>query len=619
MPTALGPIPSRNTSREPRGAWRVARSSLLVAMLVMLVAGLPPTARPPTAAAAAPASEGALFGAYVRPESGWSQSDVQSAVTGLEAKLGRTLGLDHHFYPWDSAFPSWKESWDAANGRTSMISWGAIEPWKVNNGSQDDWIRARADAVKSLGTQVYLRWYPAMDTSGMPLATIDAWRRIHGIFKNRGATNAAWVWCPTAEGFTAGSAQSYYPGDAFVDWTCANGYNWAPGRTGSTWTGFADIFSAFYAWAEPLGKPLMIGETGVQESWSGRKAAWVNDALGALKTQMPAVRAFVYFHANSSFDWRMDTSTSSMSALKAMAADPLFTGASAGGTLFGAYVQPESGWSQTDVKAAVNGLESAIGRKLDIDSHYYPWSTSFPTWRESWDNDNGRIPLVSWGPVSTSQVTSGAHDALIRARADGVAALGHPVLLRWFSEMDSSTLAPQAGTPSQFIAAWRRIHGIFKNRGAGNVRWVWCPTAWGFVTGDAQMFYPGDAYVDWICSDGFNWAPGKQGASWTRFEDIFRDFHTWGTSRGKPLMVGETGTEEDTIPGRKAEWITDARDTIKGSMPGIRAFVYFDSLTDARSGGTFDWRVDTSATSLSAFRSMGTDASFRPAHDPLVG
>jgi hypothetical protein len=97
--------------------------------------------------------------------------------------------------------------------------------------------------------------------------------------------------------------------------------------------------------------------------------------------------------------------------------------APASGTLFGTYVQPRTGWNREDVVAAVNKLESDLGRRLDVDQHYYPWHVPFPSWKEEWDVANGRIPLITWGSIRTTRINSGSQDALIRARADGVKAL----------------------------------------------------------------------------------------------------------------------------------------------------------------------------------------------------
>jgi len=288
------------------------------------------------------------------------------------------------------------------------------------------------------------------------------------------------------------------------------------------------------------------------------------------------------------------------------------------GALFGAYVQPDTGWARPDIESAVLGFEEAIGRTLDIDQHFYPWNsaTPFPTWRETWDREQGRSSLVTWGTVPTSEVNAGTHDAAITARADAVAAFGSPLLVRWFAEMDGTYNAGKTGSPAAYVAAWRRIHGIFAQRGTTNVAWVWCPTAWGFTTGDAQQYYPGDAYVDWVCADGYNWAPGRPDASWTSFRDVFASFYAWGSATGKPLMVGETGTEE-RAPGEKAQWITDMGAALKADYPRIKALVYFDALR-AEPDGTFDWRYDTSPSSAQATRTLAQDPYFLGLDDGSV-
>lgn len=603
-------------------AGRALLSCMLLAAILPAAFGHPAGATSRPTGPLSPSS-GALFGAHVAPETGWTQSEVQAAVGKLETDLGRKLSIDLHFMPWTSEFPGWQEPWDLSNGRTPLISWGSTYTSQINSGSQDAWITARANEAKTLGKKFFLRWFADMDANslaartGTPAQFIAAWRRVHDIFVARGATNAVWVWCPTAYGFSTGEAQTLYPGDAYVDWICADGYNWAPGQQGASWDSLTDIFTPFYTWASAKPKPLMIGETGVQERATGEKAQWMTAARAALKTSFPAVQAVVYVDAITSFDWHVDTSAASFSAFKAWAADPYFKPGAAG-TLLGAYVQPGGAGSQAETKTAVTQLETDMGRKLDIDAHYYRWDLAFPTWRESWDISNGRIPTITWASVSTSQINAGTHDPLIRARADGVKALGQPIFLRYFAEMDATANQDRAVSGSSFVSAWKRIFNIFEARGATNVIWVWCPTSYGFDVGRVGPFYPGDAFVDWVCADGFNWAPGKPNAAWASFKDVFADFYAWGTTHGKPMMVGETGTEERNA-SEKAQWITDARNVIKTTYPQIKALVYFDANSTDFSGDWFDWRLRTSTIAFNAWKQMGLDAHFRPMHTTILG
>jgi beta-mannanase len=233
-------------------------------------------------------------------------------------------------------------------------------------------------------------------------------------------------------------------------------------------------------------------------------------------------------------------------------------------------------------------LEELINRKIDVDHNYTAWNEPFPGWREQWDITNGRVPFVSWAKTSTAAINSGRYDGLIRQRAADVKAFGYPILLEWFWEMDGNRNRYIAGSPASYIAAWRRIHRIFDRAGVTNVSWVWCPNAWGFATGAAQKFYPGDDYVDWICANGYNWAPGRRGDEWRSFEWIFQPFYDWASGRGKPLMIGEFGVQERK-PGEKAQWLREAAGTLKTKFTDIKAVVYFNV------NKRYDWRLDTNS------------------------
>ncbi|MDQ6947743.1 MAG: hypothetical protein M3256_16110 [Actinomycetota bacterium] len=286
------------------------------------------------------------------------------------------------------------------------------------------------------------------------------------------------------------------------------------------------------------------------------------------------------------------------------------------GAYIGAFVAP-NGSGQGAEKSSVEAEERYLGRKLDIAHWFYPWSGVFPTWRESYDIANGRIPMISWGGTDTRSIVNGSQDGLIRARADGVRNLGRPVLMRWFWEMDGNTNASKANNPALFKAAWERIVSLFRSRGANNAAFVWCPNAWGVDTGRAQQWYPNPSTVDWICGDGYNWYPRKPGSQWISFEATFHDWYAWASTKGKPLMLGELGAQEDPgSPGRKAQWIRDMATVLQTRMPKVRAVVYFDHRTNSYSdpGIVYDWSLTSSSSAHATWRSVGLSRYFRPAH-----
>jgi hypothetical protein len=275
------------------------------------------------------------------------------------------------------------------------------------------------------------------------------------------------------------------------------------------------------------------------------------------------------------------------------------------GTLFGAHTRAATD-TPAGAKAAVEALEGHLGRTLDINHNFYPWEEEFPTEVERWDLENGRLPMISWNGkgVPSSEIAAGRHDPLIIDRAERVKELGKPVLIRWFWEMDGRKKAEWAQSPETYIAAWRHIFEIFEDRGATNVSWVWCPNASAFRDGEAQAFYPGDAYVDWVCADGYNWAPGRPGDDWRPFREIFDGFYAWASQQKKPIMVGEFGVQEGASPGEKAAWVADAQRSIKAEFPLIKAVVYFNADKD------YDWRMNTSDSAYEAFKQMANDPWF---------
>ena len=86
---------------------------------------------------------------------------------------------------------------------------------------------------------------------------------------------------------------------------------------------------------------------------------------------------------------------------------------------------------------------------------------------------------------------------------------------------------------------WNHVRAIFAEEGADNAKWVWTPTTWHFVTGNAPAFYPGDDVVDVIGADGYLWSP-CQGEVETAV-DVFGAFLDWADGRDKPVVFCRVG------------------------------------------------------------------------------
>jgi beta-mannanase len=269
----------------------------------------------------------------------------------------------------------------------------------------------------------------------------------------------------------------------------------------------------------------------------------------------------------------------------------------------GAWVQPSGGFGRAAQQRAVLDLERRIGRRLAIDHTYVPFGAQLG-WRPAWDVEMGRIPLLTIGNgASTTEIAQGRHDVYLRRLAEGVRALGKPVFVRYAHRMDDQANRGWVGSPEAYVAAWRHVRGIFAGL---PVSFVWAPTAAAFAGDAADRFYPGDDQVDWIAADGYNGPGCRAEGGWRELSELFGDFYVWGSSHGKPLMIGETGSVEDPAdPARKAAWFDTAARDLATEMPKVQALVYFDA------DKACDYRVASSARALEGFRRLALDPHFQ--------
>jgi beta-mannanase len=79
----------------------------------------------------------------------------------------------------------------------------------------------------------------------------------------------------------------YYPGDAYVDWTGVDGYNW--GTRNGGWQTFKHVFRNIYPLLAAKNKPILIGEMASAEA-GGDKAKWIDDIIPTLRTEYPLVK-----------------------------------------------------------------------------------------------------------------------------------------------------------------------------------------------------------------------------------------------------------------------------------------------------------------------------------------
>ena len=229
----------------------------------------------------------------------------------------------------------------------------------------------------------------------------------------------------------------------------------------------------------------------------------------------------------------------------------------------------------------------------------------------------GAMPMVTWTPQDPASGTNqpkyalraiiaGDHDAYIEQWAQDAAAWGKPFYLRFAHEMNGKWQPWSPGvngnTVAEYNAAWRHVHTIFVQQGATNVRWVWSPyISCGNCTAFGKV-YPGNAYVDWVALDGYNWG----GSSWLSMSQVYATSYDKVTvlAPTKPFMIAEISSAESG--GSKANWITSAYyRTITNRMPKTQAIIWFDSIKER------DWRINSSDASLAAYQKVAQEPSYQ--------
>jgi hypothetical protein len=251
------------------------------------------------------------------------------------------------------------------------------------------------------------------------------------------------------------------------------------------------------------------------------------------------------------------------------------------------------------------------GRNPAIVMWYQQWSEPL-TWSSQLPNTQamGAIPLISWDPtlngvgIPLNTIGSGKYDAYIRGSADAAKAWGLPIYIRFGHEMNLPDAPFGPGhvgdTATSFIGAWRHIVTIFRQERATNVEWVWSPNMDCGGRCPFTSFFPGQSYVDWLALDGYNYSLVNH-APWLTFSQIFSTSYAEVTKlTTKPVMIAETASAEPG--GNKAQWITDAFQSLPASFPKVRALVWFDRVKET------DWTVNSSPASLAAWRAVVASA-----------
>ena len=267
------------------------------------------------------APQSILLGAYDN-----QTKESFESIIGLEDTLKTTFPLIHIYTAWGSKteeqFPRLQVEGIMELGSLPLITW---EPWlsdfdmdkypqlrkaetrdkgglsDINRGLYDNYITAWAQEAAKIKQPIFLRVghemndpyrYPWGPQNNSAKDFINAWRHIHQVFKEAGATNIIWVWSPhPAYGFF----DAFYPGDAYVDYVGIGTLNYGTAASWSKWWSFKEIFGNYYKDLSKFKKPIMITEFGCLDV-GGNRSQWFSDALTDIPVKYPAIKSVIFFH-----------------------------------------------------------------------------------------------------------------------------------------------------------------------------------------------------------------------------------------------------------------------------------------------------------------------------------
>jgi hypothetical protein len=201
---------------------------------------------------------------------------------------------------------------------------------------------------------------------------------------------------------------------------------------------------------------------------------------------------------------------------------------------------------------------------------------------------------ASWRSVADAGPGTALYSQLVRW-AQTIKGRPGPVMVAYNHEPEASA-GGQHGTAADFIAAYRHVESIFNSQGASNVVWTWQMTAYAFRTSPsdpraAATWYPGDAYVDNVGADAYNWFTcGHGNGTWNELKALGDPVLAFARAHGKTASFPEFATDSDS--GR-VQWIKNAHQYFLDNQDILTAAFYFNRPPTVQANSDCSWALKT--------------------------
>lgn len=312
---------------------------------------------------------------------------------------------------------------------------------------------------------------------------------------------------------------------------------------------------------------------------------------------------------------------------------------------FGMYTeQAPFSWATFDAAA------EQVGRSQNMVGYFGGWDEDYRANAVTRAWERGMLPMLTWEsrPIgakndvveepdySLPTIIAGDFDAYLTRYAQDIVATGLPLAIRldhemngvWYpwSEQTASGGSINGNQRGDYVRMWQHVHDIFQAAGANDlVIWVWAPNRIDNLAPSLQSvdtlrgLYPGDDYVDWVGMSGYQRPPYPDDFEPTFTNTFGRTLDRLRQVSDKRILLAEVGASE--IGGTKPQWVTSFFEGLDpGANDDVIGFAWFNlAVTTYISGelATNDWRVDSRANSLAAFRAGIADPARRFGGEPL--
>lgn len=276
-------------------------------------------------AVAAPAGAAMYFGATISGETYDQEGNAPNNLDAwerFERHAGKRVAILNQGHAWAS-FDKAEMDRTHARGAIPLVTMGlgaGMTLDDVVSGSQDAAIEKWAQEAKAWGHPfLFAPWWEMNGgwyAWGRSESFKPAWQHFHDLVVAQGATNVTWAWVVNSIwSDPASKPEPYYPGDAYVDWTGLDSYNWGrnPAQPDKWLTPEQTITPTLELIRKVAPtKPVAIVENASSEH-GGNKTDYIREMLTTYLPHHPEIGAYLWFNwpfpkGELRADWPIETS-----------------------------------------------------------------------------------------------------------------------------------------------------------------------------------------------------------------------------------------------------------------------------------------------------------------------